>query len=395
MVPGRGFHSQSLESVKKRRTLLEIKNYYQEEKNMKRLRIGIIGCGGIANGKHLPSLKALDRADIVAFCDLIEERAQKAAQTYGTPDAKVYTDYKELLKDETIDVCYVLTPNRSHADISIDAMHAGKHVMCEKPMAKTAADARRMVAAAKETGKKLTIGYQHRQKAASKYMKQVIERGDLGEIYYAKAFAIRRRGTPNWGVFLNEYEQGGGPLIDIGTHSLDLTLYLMNNYKPRMVVGTRYKKVENPECGNPWGGWGPDENKTLEDAAFGFIVMEDGSTITLEATWALNTDEPIPEGSCRLCGSKAGALVKSNDVIINKGEFDRLLTITPDMKAGGVAFYDGVQDTPPISEQRQWLDAIENDTDPTVLPEQACVVSEILEAIYTSAKTGEPVYFNK
>ena len=362
---------------------------------MSRLRIGIIGCGGIANGKHLPSLKALNRADIVAFCDLIPERAEKAAKEYGTPDAKVYTDYKELLKDESIDVCYVLTPNRSHAQLSIDAMYAGKHVMCEKPMAKTAADARRMVAVAKETGKKLTVGYQHRQKAATKYVKSVIDRGDLGEIYYSKALAIRRRGTPNWGVFLNEYEQGGGPLIDIGTHSLDLTLYLMNNYKPRMVVGTRYKKVENADCGNPWGGWGPDENQTLEDAAFGFIVMENGATITLDATWALNTCEPIPEGSCVLCGSKAGAQIKFDQVVVNKGEFNRLVEIKPNLSTGGVAFYDGVADTPPILEQRQWLDAIENDTDPTVLPEQACVVSEILEAIYESAKTGEPVYFNK
>ena len=361
---------------------------------MARLRIGIIGCGGIANGKHLPALKAINRADIVAFCDLIEERAIKAAKEYGTPDAKVYTDYKELLKDESIDVCYVLTPNRSHADLTCDALRAGKHVMCEKPMAKTAADARRMVETAKETGKKLTIGYQHRHKAESQYVKSCIERGDLGEIYYSKAYAIRRRGTPNWGVFLNEYEQGGGPLIDIGTHSLDLTLYLMNNYKPRMVVGTKYKKVENPECGNPWGGWKEGEN-TMEDAACGFIVMENGATITLDATWALNTDHPIPEGSCRLCGSKAGASIMNGEVIINKGEFGRLVDSKPNLSAGGVAFYDGVKETPPITEQRRWLDAIENDTDPVVLPEQACVVSEILEAIYTSAKTGEPVYFNR
>ena len=362
---------------------------------MARLKIGIIGCGGIANGKHMPSLKAINRADMVAFCDLVEERAKKAAEEYGVPGAKVYTDYKELLKDESIDVCYVLTPNRSHADISIDAMHAGKHVMCEKPMAKSAADARRMVAAAKETGKKLTIGYQHRHKAESAYVKSCIDRGDLGEIYYAKALAIRRRGTPNWGVFLNEYEQGGGPLIDIGTHSLDLTLYLMNNYKPRMVVGTKYKKVENADQGNPWGGWGEDENKTLEDAAFGFIVMENGATITLDATWALNTDEPIPEGSCNLCGSKAGATIRPNKVVINKVEFNRQDELCPNMAAGGVAFYDGVQETPPITEQMRWLDALENDTDPVVLPEQACVVSEILEAIYTSAKTGEPVYFDR
>ena len=359
----------------------------------KRLRIGIIGCGGIANGKHMPSLKALNRVDMVAFCDLIQEKAEKAAAEYGVPDAKVYTDYKELLQDSSIDVIHVCTPNRSHADISIDALQAGKHVMCEKPMAKTAADARRMVEAARETGKKLTIGYQHRHKAESNYLKAVIERGDLGEIYYAKALAIRRRGTPNWGVFLNEYEQGGGPLIDIGTHSLDLTLYLMNNYKPRMVVGTKYKKVENAECGNPWGGWSKDDH-TMEDSAFGFIVMENGATITLDASWALNTIEPIQEGSVQLCGSKAGAQIK-NGISINKGELGRLVEIKPDVSAGGVAFYEGVKETPAITEARRWIDAVENDTDPVVLPEQACVVSELLEAIYTSAKTGEPVYFNK
>lgn len=358
-----------------------------------RLRIGIVGCGGIANGKHLPSLKAINRADIVAFCDLIPERAEKACAEYGAEGAKTYTDYRRLLEDKSIDVVYVLTPNRMHAQVSIDALNAGKHVMCEKPMAKTAADARAMVEAAKKSGKKLTIGYQHRHKPEARYLKSVIERGDLGDIYYAHAYAIRRRGTPNWGVFLNEYEQGGGPLIDIGTHSLDLTLYLMNNYRPRMVVGTTYKKVENPEMGNPWGGW-PEGANTMEDAAFGFIVMENGATINLEATWALNTIEPIPEGSTQLCGSKAGAQIKGG-VSINKAEFGRLIEIRPDMSAGGVAFYDGVKETPAITEQMRWLDAIENDADPVVLPEQACVVSEILEAIYKSARTGQPVYFDR
>ena len=177
----------------------------------KRLKVGIIGCGGIANGKHMPSIKAVNMSDMVAFCDLIEERAVKAAKEYGVPGAKVYTDYKELLADPEIDVVHVCTPNRSHAEISIDALHAGKHVMCEKPMAKCAADARLMVKAAQETGKKLTIGYQHRHKASAQYLKSIIGRGDLGDMYYAEALAVRRRGTPNWGVFLNEYEQGGGP----------------------------------------------------------------------------------------------------------------------------------------------------------------------------------------
>ena len=360
---------------------------------MEKLRVGIIGCGGIANGKHMPALRSqADKADMVAFCDIVVERAEKAAKEFGAPGAKVYENYRELLEDGSIDVVHVCTPNRSHCEITVAALEAGKHVMCEKPMAKTAADAQKMLDAARKTGKKLTIGYQNRCRPDSLLMKKAVDAGALGDIYFAKAHAIRRRAVPTWGVFLNEYEQGGGPLIDIGTHSLDLTLYLMNNYKPRMVVGTSYKKCENAECGNPWGGWDPKQH-TMEDAAFGFIVMQDGATITLDATWALNTIEPIPEGSVQLMGSKAGAQIK-NGVSVNKGEYGRLVEKRPDMSAGGVAFYDGVKETPGITEQRRWYDAIENDTDPVVLPEQACVVSEILEAIYTSARTGKPVYFD-
>ncbi len=358
----------------------------------KKVKVGIIGCGGIANGKHMPSLSKLNDVEMAAFCDLIEEKAQKAKEQYGAPNAKVYTDYREMLKDTEIEVIHVCTPNRTHAPLTIDALHAGKHVMCEKPMAKTAADARRMVEAAKETGKKLTIGYQHRHKPEAIYLKDVIERGDLGEIYFAKAYAVRRRGTPNWGVFLSEYEQGGGPLIDIGTHSLDLTLYLMNNYEPKMVVGTKYKKVNNPECGNPWGGWKPEEN-TLEDSAFGFIVMKNGATIVLESSWALNTIEPIQEGSTVLCGTDAGAQIK-NGVSINKCEFNRLVEVTPDLSSGGVAFYEGISGNPAEAEARRWINAVKNDTEVVVKPEQACVVSEILEAIYVSAATGQPVYFD-
>lgn len=177
---------------------------------MKKVKVGIVGCGGIANQKHLPSIKRHGGIEIVGFCDLIEERAEKAKAEYGTPDSKVYTDYKELLKDSSIEAVYVLTPNRSHSFITIDALHAGKHVMCEKPMAKTAAEAEKMVQAAKETGKLLTIGYQNRYRPDSTFVKRACENGDLGDIYYAKAHAIRRRAVPTWGVFLNEYEQGGG-----------------------------------------------------------------------------------------------------------------------------------------------------------------------------------------
>ena len=356
------------------------------------VKVGIIGCGGIANGKHMPSLSAIPNVQMVAFCDLIEERAKKAAEKYGTPDAKVYTDYKELLKDKEIEVVHVLTPNKSHAAISIDALYADKHVMCEKPMAKTAEDAKKMVEAAKATGKKLTIGYQHRQKPESRYAKEYIDTGALGEIYYANCLAIRRRGTPNWGVFLNEEEQGGGPIIDIATHSLDLTLYLMNNYEPAVVLGKTHKAMEHPEAANPWGDNGVSTTP-LEQAACAMVVMKNGATIMLETSWALNTAEPVQEGSCVLCGSKAGMSLKNNKLVFNKVELNREQQTEVNTKAGGVAFYDGVKETPAITEARNWIKAIVDDTDPIVKPEQAYVVSQILEAIYTSSKTGKPVFF--
>ena len=356
------------------------------------VKVGIIGCGGIGQNKHMPSLSKIENVQIVAFCDLIEERAQMCKEKFGTPDAFVCTDYKELLAIPDIEVVHVLTPNREHAQITVDALHAGKHVMCEKPMAKTAEGARQMVAAAKETGKKLAIGYQHRMKPQARYAKEYIETGALGEIYYANCYAIRRRGTPNWGVFLDEEAQGGGPIIDIATHSLDLTLYLMNNYEPEMVVGKTHKSLEHPEAGNIWGDNGVSTT-ALEEAACAFIRMKNGATIMLETSWALNTDEPIEEGSCVLCGSKAGLSLKNNNLRVNKVELGRQVVTSVDCSAGGVAFYDGASMSPADAEARAWIDAIVNDTEQIVKPEQACVVSEILEAIYVSSKTGKPVFF--
>lgn len=357
------------------------------------VKIGIIGCGGIANGKHMPSLKKIKNVQMVAFCDIIEERAVKAAEEYGVEGAKVYTDYKELLKDRDIEVVHVCTPNRSHAFISIDAMEAGKHVMCEKPMAKTYKEAKEMLDASERTGMKLTIGYQSRWRADSLYLKRMCEDGELGEIYYGKAIALRRRAVPTWGVFLNEYEQGGGPLIDIGTHALDLTLWMMDNYKPKMVVGTTFEKLKNQkDCGNAWGDWDP-KKFTVEDAAFGFIVMENGATIMLESSWALNIRNP-KEAITMICGTEGGADM-FDGLNINFIKNGRQCILKPDLTAGGVAFYDGDGDEDPsVLEARAWLDAVVNDHEPRTKASQALVVTQILEAIYESAKTGKPVYFD-
>jgi len=358
----------------------------------KELRVGIIGCGGIANGKHLPAIATVKEVSMVAFCDIVPERMEKAGEKYGAKGYKLYADYKELLKDESIDVVHVLTPNKDHSYITVDALNAGKHVMCEKPMAISYAEAQKMIDAKNKTGKKLTIGYQTRYQADSQYLKGACDRGDLGEIYYAKAHAVRRRAVPTWGVFLDEEKQGGGPLIDIGTHALDLTLWMMNNYKPKSVMGNIYKKfADKGNCGNAWGTWTAEEF-TVEDSAFGFITMENGATITLEASWALNTLDVI-EAKTTLCGTKAGADMREG-LRFNFDDMGRLSMTTPDLSAGGAAFFEGSDvSKPEFLEARLWYDAILNDTEPVVTPEQAIVVSQILEGIYESAKTGKLVTF--
>ena len=202
---------------------------------------------------------------------------------------------------------------------------------------------------------------------------------------------MRRRAVPTWGVFLKEDEQGGGPLIDIGTHALDLTLWFMDNYKPVRVVGSKYNKLRyQRETGNAWGDWDTEEF-TVEDSAFGFITMEDGSTIILESSWALNT-LGVGEAQSTLCGTKAGADMKDG-LRINGVEYNKQYVKKPGFGAGGVDFYDGDEIKPADIEARSWIDCILNDTEPVVKPEQALVVTEILEAIYQSAQTGETIYF--
>jgi predicted dehydrogenase len=166
----------------------------------------------------------------------------------------------------------------------------------------------------------------------------------------------------------------------------------MNNFEPKVVLGKTHKKLEHPEAGNIWGDDGVSTTP-LEEAACAMIVMKNGATIMLETSWALNTSEPIEEGSCVLCGSRAGLQIKNNKLVINKVELGRQVKTEVDTSAGGVAFYSGAKETPALTEANRWIQAIINDTDPVVLPEQACVVSEILEAIYVSSKTGKPVFF--
>jgi len=359
---------------------------------MRNIKIGFIGCGAIAKNKHMTSLSKLPNVEIVAFCDIIKERAEEAKEKFGTADARVYEDYNELLKNEPeVEVIHVCTPNNAHSEASCAAMRAKKHVMCEKPMARTVAEAKKMLDTAKETGMKLTIGYQNRFNPETQYLKEACDNGDLGEIYFAKAHAIRRRAVPTWGIFLDKEAQGGGPLIDIGTHALDMTLWCMNNYKPKSVKGSVYRKLaDQTNQGNVFGNWDPKEY-TTEDSAFGFITMENGATIILESSWALNTLD-VKEAKTTLCGTLAGADM-NDGLTINNIKYNKQNIEKPNLKSGGVAFNDAQSATPSDLEAYHWIDAVINDKEPVVKPEEAFVVTQILEAIYKSAETGETIEF--
>lgn len=360
---------------------------------MKKFKYGIIGCGGICTTKHLSSITQLkDKIEVVAFCDIDEAKAQRAKVLFDFPNAQITTNYKDLLAIAEIEVVLVLTPNRSHSFISVDALEAGKHVLCEKPMAINAVEAKKMLDAAERTGKVLSVAYQNRFRPECLALKDICEAGDLGDIYYAKAHALRRKAVPTWGVFLNEEEQGGGPLIDIGTHALDLTLWTMDNFEPQMVVGSVYNKLTNCPGGNIFGAWNPDEF-TVEDSAFGFIKMKNGATIQLESSWALNVRE-YAEAATTLCGTVGGADMKGG-LFINSDNHNKLTVTEIDTDGGGVPFFEGASNDAEVIEALSFLHAVENGKEHLVTkPEQAFAVTQILEAIYESAKTGEPVYFD-
>jgi len=341
--------------------------------------------------KHLPSMaKFSDNVEFVAFCDILEDRAKEAAEKYGVSDAKVFTDYKQMLENSNLDVVHVCTPNAMHCEISCAALEAGNHVMCEKPMAITASDALKMVNTAKKTGKMLTIGYQNRFRDDSLYLKKLADAGDLGEIYYGKAHAIRRRGVPTWGVFLDKSLQGGGPLIDIGTHALDLTLWMMENYKPRTVLGASFEKLGrllNPDeqgNGKPWD----NKNFEVEDSAVGLVIMENGAAISIEASWALNTLDPR-YAKTTLCGTKGGA--DMDDGV----RFNHVSRGEPVVTAFGSNYAPG-RDLLSFGElgQREaqsWISALEGKSEVVVKPDQAYAVTQILEAIYQSSEQKKAI----
>jgi predicted dehydrogenase len=357
-----------------------------------KIRVGIIGCGGIAFSKHMPGLAKLENVEIAAFQNRTRAKAEKALTQFGCGDAQVYDSYQELLDDPGIDAVHICTANATHAQISIAALEKGKHVMCEKPMALNAGEARAMRDAALRSGKKLSVSYQSRFRDDAVYLKNRIREGELGHIYYARAHALRRRAVPTWGSFNSMSDQGGGSLIDIGTHALDLTLWLMDNYEPRTVLGSSYNELSREDITANAFGPVPAGSLEVEESAFGFITMKNGATVILESSWALNTLTP-GEAKTSLHGTKAGADMLDG-LRINGEKDGQLYTLKPELYPDGMDYCDSSRIVPPGDrEMAEWIRALTEDREPPVTAEQALVVSEILDALYESARTGAAVSF--
>lgn len=355
---------------------------------MKTLNIGVIGIGVIATTKHIPALLKREDVKITVICDIDAAKAQKAKEDLGLADAKVCTDYKEACTDPDIDVIHVCTPNTSHHDITMLALNHGKHVHCEKPLALTYQDAKEMADTAKAKGLKLTSGTQWRYNPAPMRMKQMVQNGEFGDIYYVKSSQLRPRRLPAYGVYTSKEGNGGGVLLDGGPHSIDLPMWLTDNYDVASVYGVTFDKMKNFPEGNDLGPWDP-QKFDVEDTAAAMITMKNGMVIYMETAWATNLQQPAPGVVAEIGGNKAGADMVGpgfeNHVRTTKMKDGKLTTTTEKIdEPVNMNEYDIFH----------WIDAIQNDGEPAVLPEQAVTVVRVIEAVYESARTGKAVIFD-
>jgi predicted dehydrogenase len=347
---------------------------------MKKLGIGIIGSGSIAQTCHMPGYASMpDRCEILAVADSNPETARQAADKFGV--SKLFSDYRDLLAMPEIDAVSVATPNALHKSPVCDALAAGKHVLCEKPMAMNGDECREMIRAQRASGKLLQIGLQWRFHGISQFMKDYIDNGHMGEIYYARSMALRRRGVPTWGVFIDKEKQGGGPLIDIGVHILDFTLFLMGYPKPVSASGKVYQAMgRNPKHWNIWGDY--DRSKfTVEDFAAGFIRFENGATVTLESSFMANLEREI--FGCHLFGTESGAFIDPfgpNPLTIYSEVDKQLFDMTPQNIPNVKSMH--------TEEVVAFVGAILEGKPSPVPGEQGLVLNAIFDALYKSSETG-------
>ena len=350
---------------------------------MSKVKIALIGAGNIANA-HLESYCKVPDAEIVAICDINPDRLAKTADRFGIE--RRYTDVDSMLADNPdLDAADVCVWNCNHAECSIKALNAGLNVLCEKPMAYSAKEAEEMKAAADRSGKLLMIGFVLRFSNEAKIAQDFIEKDYLGEIYHAKAQYVRRHGNPG-GWFADKAHSGGGPIIDLGVHVIDLTRYLMGNPKPVSVYAVASNRLGDRKYIKTGPGWVPEDAKeddvcTVEDFATALIRYDNGASTFLETSYDINGEDI---GKKQLFGTKGG-MDLSNGVKLYTTVNDYLADI--DVKT---ANFNGGQDMF-VAEMAHFVDCVKNGTECLAKAEDGITVMKILDAIYESARTGHEV----
>lgn len=348
------------------------------------IRLGVIGAGNIGS-VHIGTFKNLPEVEIVAVTDAFLQLAERKAGEHGIK--KVHANSDELINDPEIDAVVICVSNEWHAPIAIKALQAGKHVLLEKPMAINIDAARDIVRAQRESGKVLMLSHQMRWEWIALQMKEQIEKGALGDIYNVKTGWMRRKGIPGWGTWFTQMNKsGGGPLIDIGVHMLDLSLHLMGGAKPVSVYGSTYAEFGPKRKGI--GTWGtPDWNGLydVEDLATAIIKMDNGATLSLDVSWAAHM-ETDSKPYVHLLGTEGGANIRGTSGTLLTEMYDRTVDVpvNPPEKDEGAR----------IRMSRHFVDCVLNGIEPITSVMTGFTNNLILDAIYQSSKTGHEVKLN-
>ncbi len=344
------------------------------------LKVGVIGVGGIAR-THYPGWKSSPDAELVALADINAEILNKVADDHEVE--RRYDKIEDLLADKDIDIIDVCTPSSYHAPLSIAALEAGKHVICEKPLAPTPDEIRKMIATRDKSGKLLMTAQHFRFKGNTNALKDEIDSGALGDIYHARSWLLRRSGVPARESFLMKKHAGGGPCIDIGVHILDLTLWMMGNPKPDTVSGvTQDRLSKQPGAFSSWSRKEIPPVMDVEEFASGFVRFKNGATLNLEVSWLLHHGAG-EDMQMWLYGDRGGAHYPSNQLFSSNNETKQLLTTKLELGADKMK--------PHALECMAFAEAIANGKPSPVPAEQSLDVQVILDGLYQSAAQGREI----
>jgi len=346
------------------------------------LSIGYVGAGNIGRA-HMSASKEIG-IKLAGVYDIKRSASEAAVTDHKV--AKIYDSLEALVSAPEIDAVIIGTPNKYHAEQTITALNAGKHVLLEKPMAMSVAECDAIIAAKNKAGKQVQIGMVNRFKNSSQALKRIIEAGDCGPIYSGQTFWYRRRGIPGFGSWFTTKEQsGGGGLIDIGVHMLDLALYLMGFPKPVAVSGMTYNNWRDLNSYVYTGMWAspvPNGKKDVDDYAVALVRFDNGATLNVNVSWALNIADMSPEMGLRLFGEKGGVALEGMDHPYFYGEMTGRI-VDSKLKVAG--------NNPMAEEQRAFVQAVTENTIPIATAEQGRVVQSILVAIYKSGTENREV----